>query len=375
MVGPMSSWCRLARRRESGHRRGGTTRPRITALAMVLVAGLSLAGCVSITRVGDSASPPSGTPGAQNGSAAPSTATGGTSGDPGPPRIGYLSLDERNAFVAAVSASIRDAVAAAGLDLVECDPGWTRAGVTDCARQLTEAGISGLLSFQPFGDLAAQVCSIVGDVPVVGVVFDQGPCQVSRLRIDQAESGRLAGDAVGRFAAERWDCEVSAYLSLESSDADPEGRVRMAGYRDGYEAHCPLPGRTFVLDDADRLATAQTQVTSRLEGLQGKRIIIVGLNEDAILGAMAAASAAGRADEVWYSGQLADPSIRERIACDDHYIASVAQFPERFGEQVAPLILGALDGETVPPVVDATLELVTAANVRLLFPDTPACPG
>ncbi len=266
-------------------------------------------------------------------------------------------------------------MAAAGLDLVECDPGWTREGVTDCARQLADAGIDGLLSFQPFGDLAAQVCSIVGDVPVVGVVFDQGPCQVSRLRIDQAESGRLAGDAVGRFAAERWDCEVSAYLSLESSDADPEGRVRMAGYRDGYEGHCPLPGRTFVLDDADRLATAQAQVASRLEGLQGKRIIIVGLNEDAILGAMAAASSAGRADEVWYSGQLADPSIRERIACDDHYIASVAQFPERFGEQVVPLIVGALDGETVPPVVDATLELVTASNVRQLFPDTPACRG
>jgi ribose transport system substrate-binding protein len=148
----------------------------------------------------------------------------------------------------------------------------------------------------------------------------------------------------------------------------------MAGYRDGYEENCPLPGRTLVLDDADRLVTAETQVATRLEDLQGKRIIIVGLNEDAILGAMAATSAAKRADEVWYSGQLADPSIRQRIACDDHYIASVAQFPERFGEQLAPLIIGALDGEAVPPLVDATLELVTASNVRELFPDTPACP-
>ena len=246
--------------------------------------------------------------------------------------------------------------------------------MADCARRLGEAGIDGLLSFQPFPDLAAQVCAAVGDVPVVGIVFDQGPCQVSRLRIDQAESGRLAGDAVGRFAAERWDCETSAYLSLESSDADPDGRARMAGYRDGYEEHCPLPGRTFVLDDADRLVTAQTQVASRLEGLQGKRIIIVGLNEDAILGAMAAASAARSRRR----GLVQRPAGRclhppGRIACDDQYIASVAQFPERFGEQLVPLLVSALDGEAVPPLVDAALELVTASNVRELFPETPDC--
>lgn len=373
MAEPGSMWRSGARRRRSGRPRRGATRPRMTAVAAALAAVLVLAGCVSISRVGDRPAALSPDVPATAGSSSAPGRSNGPSSDPGPPRIGYLSLDERNAFVASVSASIRGAVAGAGLELVECDPGWTREGVADCARQLADAGIDGLLSFQPFPDLATQVCAIIGDVPVVGVAFDQGPCQVSRLRIDQAESGRLAGDAVGRFAAEQWDCEVSAYLSLESSDADPEGRVRMAGYRDGYEGHCPLPGRTFVLDGADRLATAQAQVASRLEGLQGKRIIIVGLNEDAILGAMAAASSAGRADEAWYSGQLADPSIRERIACDGHYIASVAQFPERFGEQVVPLIVGALNGTAVPPVVDAALELVTAANVRQLFPDTPAC--
>lgn len=359
-----------------------TARPlvRSIALSVILAAGLALTGCVSITRIDDEATGASART-ASTGTTAPSsatsprpsTSTGEASTEPGRRRVGYLSLDERNAFVASVSDSVRVAAAAADLDLVECDPGWTREGVTNCARRLGEANLDGLLSFQPFPDLAAQVCAVVGDVPVVGVVFDQGPCQVSRLRIDQAASGRLAGDAVGRFAAERWECETSAYLSLESSDADPDGRARMAGYRTGYEEHCPLPGRTFVLDDADRLVTAQTQVTSRLEGLQGKRIIVVGLNEDAILGAMAAASAAGRADEVWYSGQLADVSIRERIACDDQYIASVAQFPERFGEQLVPLLVSAMDDGAVAPVVDAALALVTASNVRELFPDTPAC--
>jgi ribose transport system substrate-binding protein len=368
-------------------------------LSLALAAAL-LSGCVSITRRGDETAAPSGAlptsswalgaspsswpsdePAGPAGSRAPGVALSAApsasplpSLRPGQRRIGYLSLDEGTAFVAAASASIRASVAEAGLQLVECDGGWTREGVLACIERLAASETEGLLSFQPFPDLAPQICEAFGGLPVVGIVFDQGSCQVSRLRIDQAESGRLAGAAVGRFASQRWDCDASAFLSLESSDADPDGRARMAGYRAGYQEHCPLPGRTFVLDGADRPATAQSQVARRLEGLQGKRIIVVGLNEDAIRGAMAAAAAAGREGEVWYSGQLADPAMRRTIACDAQYIASVAQFPERFGEQLVPLLARVMEGETVPPLVDAPLQLVTSANVRQLFPDTPACP-
>jgi ribose transport system substrate-binding protein len=230
-----------------------------------------------------------------------------------------------------------------------------------------------VLSFQPFADLAVQVCDATGSVPTVGIVFDQGPCQVTALHIDQAEAGRLAGEAVGRFASRRWDCEVSAYVSLESGDTDPDGRARMEGYRTGFGEHCPLPGRSPVLDGADRMVTARTAMAQLLERLRGRRIIVVGINEDAILGAMAAAQDAGRTEDLWYSGQLADPAIRRHIACDRRYIASVAQFPERFGGQLVPLLEQAMAGQAIPPVVAAELSLVTAHNVRDLFPDTPPC--
>lgn len=287
--------------------------------------------------------------------------------------IGYISLDESLPFVRAVSSGIREAAAAAGITLHGCDPGWSSSGVRDCAEVLVQAGVHGLVSFQPFPEVAAEVCDVMGEVPTVGIVFDQGPCQVSRLDIEQAASGRLAGEAVGAFAAEHWDCVVNAWVSLESSDADPDGRARMEGYRDGFTAHCPLPDKAFTLDGADRLVTAQTQVAGLLPEMRGKHNIVVGLNEDAILGAMAAVRSAGREDEVWYSGQLADPSIRGHIACDGHYIASVAQFPERFGAPVVSTLIDAMDGREVASRIEAEMELVTAANVRELFPDTPSC--
>jgi ribose transport system substrate-binding protein len=289
------------------------------------------------------------------------------------PRIGYISLDEDLAYGRAVSESIRDATSAAGLELVECDPDWTAERVLDCAQRLGDIGIDGLLSFQPFPELGTQVCDLTDDVPTVGIVFDQGPCQVSRLEVDQAEAGRLAGERVGRFAKQRWDCEISAFVSLESSDADPDGRARMDGYRTGYEEYCPMPRRSPVLDGADRLITAKTAMADLLADLRGRRIVVVGINEDSILGAMAAAEETGRAEDLWYSGQLADRVMRRHIACDRRYLASVAQFPERYGDELVPILVDAMAGRTVAPVVEAPLELVTADNVRDLFPDTPHC--
>ena len=129
----------------------------------------------------------------------------------------------------------------------------------------------------------------------------------------------------------------------------------------------------ITLDDADRLITAQTQVAGLLKGLKGKPNVVVGLNEDAILGAMAAGADAGRANHLWYSGQLAEPSIREDIACNDHYIASVAQFPERFGGPLVTTLIDAIEGRGAAPELEAELQFVTSENVRELFPDIPAC--
>lgn len=383
--------------------RPGTELTRLRSLAVLVVVVVVAGACVDAQRVSPDATDPAvGGALRSSASASPRVARPTSDVDPAPapasfaspatavpsttpsalptlpprtqePSIGYISLDESLPFVRAVGAGIRQAAAAAGMELHECDPGWSRNGVIDCAAELAQAGVHGVVSFQPFADLGADVCAAVGDAPVVGVVFDQGPCQVSRLTIDQAASGRITGEAVGAFAAAQWDCDVNTWVSLESSDADPDGRARMQGYRDGFEVHCPLPEQVLTLDGADRLVTAQTQMRDLLPDIKGKPTIVVGLNEDAILGAMAAVRAAGRESQFWYSGQLADPSIRWHIACDDHYIASVAQFPERFGTPVVAALVDAIDGREVAGELSAELRLVTSANVRELFPDTRSC--
>lgn len=345
--------------------------PRSRGLVALTALGLLVGACVTVPNTTDPTLESSA-------SASPRVGQGEASPDAGPATasdlsIGYIGLDDGIPYLSSVSNGIRAAAASAGVRLADCDSGWTREGALACATELAAAGIDGLISFQAFDDASTEICATVGEIPTLGIVFDQGPCQVSLLDIDQAESGRLAGEAVGRFAEERWQCDVRAFVSLESGSPAADGRARMQGYRDGFEERCALPEALYLLDGADRLATAQKAIDDLLVDLDGARIVVVGLNEDAILGAMAAAASAGREADLWYSGQLADPSIRQTIACDEHYIASVAQFPERFGELLVPALVATLEGQVVAAVMEAPLALVDATNIRDLYPDTLAC--
>jgi ribose transport system substrate-binding protein len=296
-----------------------------------------------------------------------------TTPSPSPPSIGYIALDGTQWYVGDINRGVREAAQRGGLDLVECDSGGTREGVLACAERLGQAGVLGFLSMQPFGDLAAEVCTTVGDVPAVGIIYDQGPCQVSLLEVDQVESGRLAGAALGALAAERWDCDVKAYVALGSGSGDAIGSARIEGYRTGYRESCKLPREKRTLGDAQFLITAKTGMEGVLGEISGRPIIAAAVTDLAALGALQAAADVGRPNHVWAAGQLADPEARQAIACEVRYVASVAQFPDRFGERAVPVLMEAIEGGTVDPRIEAELALVTSENVRQLFPDTPAC--
>jgi ribose transport system substrate-binding protein len=401
-------------RLDAARRDGTARRPRLLALATLCVLALVSVSCVSIVNTpsdglaGDPAVSPSAVPSPFASGVVPSppsepldpSATGGPDLSPGaspasegtrPPRatgassspeassplIGYIALDDRVPFGREVSEGIRAAAELAGAELLSCDPGLLGDAVLACARRLGEAGVDGVISFQPFADLGDEACDAYGGVPTVGIAVPQGDCQVAIAATDDREVGRTAGAAVGAFVRDRWGCDITAWVSLESRDAEGAASLRMQGYRDGYEEACSLEGkRTWRLAGADRLATAESQVSRLLTALPGRRVIVVGLNEDAVAGALSAARRAGRSDDVWVSGIGADPSARSAIACDRRYIASVALHPERYGELVVPALLAALEREgasSAERVLDVPFELVTRADIRAVFPDIPPC--
>ena len=150
----------------------------------------------------------------------------------------------------------------------------------------------------------------------------------------------------------------------------------MAGAIDGFEAICgPIPDDRLHPFDVGGTSFADEIMTTFLRSSpKGGTHVVLGVNDDTALGALRAARALGREDEVLVAGQGTDPSILLTIACDPQMIADVAYFPERYGRTFIPAMIDILDGREVPNELHTQNVVADATNIRELYPETPPCP-
>lgn len=289
-------------------------------------------------------------------------------------KIGYISLGDSVPFVKLVSDGIREAAKAAGQTLLFCDSEIDQAKALACAQNLKVQGAQGVLNFQVFQKSSPEICAAYGDVPTIAIDIIQPPCQIAFMGANNREAGRLGGARLGEYAKTTWDCEYTAYVSLESTASGQANTDRMGGWRDGFKEFCPIPAeKERILDDADRTDKALEAMTNALGALPGDRIIVVAINEDGILGAIGAANTLGRQTDLYYGGQGTDPSIWKDVACNPNYIVSIAYFPERYGTLLIPNMVKALQGETIPTEIFTEHVVIDKDSIRATYPETPAC--
>ena len=285
--------------------------------------------------------------------------------------IGYISLGDAVPFVKLVSDGIKEEAERLGVNLIFCDSEIDAAKALACAQDFEVRGAQGVLNFQVFQESSPEICAAHGDVPVIAIDIIQEPCQTAFMGANNRLAGQMGGRAMGQYMSDNFDCDYTAYVSLESTAAGAANRDRMGGYREGFQEFCPLINER-TMEGADRTDPGLEKVTNLLTALPGDRIVVVAINEDGILGAIGAANTLGRQDDLYYSGQGTDPSIWCEIKSNDNYIASVAYFPEDYGKILIPSILNAVRGESLPGQLFTNHELITRENIDDFY-DTSDC--
>ena len=262
-----------------------------------------------------------------------------------------------------VSDGIKAEAERQGVDLLFCDSEIDAGKALECAQTFEVQGIEGLLNFQVFQDSSPEICAALPEgIPVIAIDIIQPPCQISFMGANNRYAGFLGGDALGAYFKENFDCDYTAYISLESSAAGAANFDRMGGYREGFSAHCPIINER-IMDGADRTDPALEQLTDLLPALPGERIAVVAINEDGIIGAIAAARTLGRESDLYYSGQGTDPSIWCEVRDNPNYIASVAYFPERYGTILLPAIINAIEGNSIAGQLFTPHQRITSENI------------
>jgi len=88
------------------------------------------------------------------------------------------------------------------------------------------------------------------------------------------------------------------------------------------------------------------------------------------LGALRAFQEAGRGNECAIVGNNAEPEARVELrTANTRLIASVAFFPEKYGEGLIRLALDILSRKAVPPAAFTGHQVITPDNVEQFYPN------
>ena len=253
------------------------------------------------------------------------------------------------------------------------DPAKAIANAEDAVRRKLD------LYIQYFDDAAAneEVARKLdaARIPVLAVGFPAGKAPL--YAADDREAGRIAGDALGKFAQTTWRGRLLAAAILGATK-DPSKSVqdRIAGITEALRRH--LPDVTPVqLDSGGNFPEAQAQLRRFFAKVTGALALVATLDDTTALAAKLAAETAGRVPDTVIVSQGCDPSIHGGTTANKAIdpsnrnsivLGSVAYFLDRYGSEVLPLGLKMLQGEQVPPRTYTRHVLVTAKNVFKIYP-------
>ena len=194
---------------------------------------------------------------------------------------------------------------------------------------------------------------------------------------DDRLAGRIAGDALAKFAIEAWPGQrVVAVILGDIRNPAVRASERAEGIATALGEKLPRAPQTR-LDSLGNPAKAEG-LLRRFAGEQpGVKMLVAALDDATALSAKAAAEAVGRTVDTVIASQGCDRSmhggVNDKKEIDPQnrgsiVLGSVAYFIDRYGYDLLPLALRLLGGELLPPRTTTQHVLVTAANVFRIYP-------
>jgi ribose transport system substrate-binding protein len=283
--------------------------------------------------------------------------------------LGFTGQDVRTSFV----------LGARGLpiDLVLYDNARERAKAVANAEDAVQRKVDLYIQYcddQAANDEVARRLT-AARIPVLAVNFPVGNAPL--YAADNREAGRLAGDALGKFALTTWRGRLLAAAILGATK-DPSKTIqdRIAGITEGLSRQLPEVAPVH-LDGGGNFLDAQAQLRRFLAKESGAMALVATLDDTTALAAKLAAETAGRVPDTVIVSQGCDPSVRGGVSSNkvidpsnrnSIVLGSVAYFLDRYGGEILPLALKMLEGEQVPPRSFTAHVLVTAKNVFRIYP-------
>jgi ribose transport system substrate-binding protein len=285
-------------------------------------------------------------------------------------KVGFANISEEFPFTVQVREGLEQVAAECGLELIVADNDLDQQKVQANLRNFVTQQVDGVIQFPVDEASGPATCELIEGIPVITIDIKMEPCAIF-MGADNSEAGRLGGEALGNWVQENWDCEIDAFIRLESPSVGEVNQLRLDGQQDGFESVCgPVPeDKVKVIAGESIIEDVRRLMTDQLTALpDADRIAIVSIDDDSSLGATAALEQANRLDQAAIVGQGADISSRDVIR-DGTWVGSTAYFPEHYADYLIPNIIRLINGETVEDPILIEHVFIDASNIDQYYPE------
>lgn len=283
-------------------------------------------------------------------------------------RIGYAS-QSHDSFSNSLGQGLRWAAASRQIDLIEVDNRYSVKAALRNAEQLVSQRVDLAIEFQTYERIGTKVSQTFEEakIPLIAVEIPH-PSAVF-LGVDNQRAGVVGGKALLKAAQTHWNgkCDEVLFLDLESAGSLPNLRLSSAQYvlRNGLSGDCAVSH----LDSRGEFVRSFELTRRHLQLVPRRRTLVIGINDYAVLGSLRAFEEAGRSDVCLAVSLGGGPEARRELRLPStRLVASVAFFPEKYGESLLLLALDILNGRATPPAVYMPVQILTRKNVGEFYP-------
>lgn len=283
-------------------------------------------------------------------------------------RIGYASQGH-DSFCMALGQGMRWAARQHQVDLLELDNQYSPKTALRNAESLIKQGVDLAIEFQIHDRMGRKLSELFSEagIPVIAIEIPQPGAAF--YGVDNHKVGMIAGKALLQAAQRDWNGEFDELLLLDLEVAGSLPHMRVSSAQGVLRKNIPGSWVTTHLESRGEFLRAFELTRKHLQNNARRRTLLTGVNDYAVLGALRAFEEAGRANVCLAVGLGGIPEGRRELRMPNtRLVASVAFFPERYGESAIGLALDLLQAKTVPPALYAPVQLITPKNVDQFYP-------
>jgi ABC-type sugar transport system substrate-binding protein len=218
-----------------------------------------------------------------------------------------------------------------GWEFVELSNDNSEATATKNADLFIQRGVDMVMMFNGQPSANPVIAKKYADAGIPVVTFDIAQEGWYFVGVDNAAAGTEGGTRLGELAKERWDCDVDLVISAEGTSAGQINTWRTGNARDAVKTVCPdIPEDAYVSYEADgNLTTSLANAPGVFAAHpDAENILVVGINDQAVVGALQAATQLGRDGSIMGWGQ--DGGLITGDNVDPNLVGSVMYFLEGY---------------------------------------------